>query len=142
MLPSAAPDAGAMPSAGFAPLAQPGRETRTLLPNDTALAGENFILVRPAGRFGGQPALDRALGALAPLPAPFEFAVAQDFRPVDGYGSPFSYIAIEPSEGVTCALAVGATASAAGTPATVMMRNCTRGDAIRALAPVASPAAY
>ena len=142
MLPSAAPDAGALPTAGFAAAVLPGQETRALLPNDTALAGENFILVRPAGRFAGQPTLARRLGALTPLPAPFEYAVAQDFQPVDGYGSPFSYIATEPSEGVTCALAVGATTSAAGTPATVMMRNCTRGDVTRALAPVASLAAY
>ena len=105
-----------------------------LLPNATALAGDNFILVQAARGFGGPMSLDQALRSAAPLPAPFEYAISSDFTRRSG----LAYLERTPTEGVTCVLAFGSSASATGRRNPVIMRNCVNGGTSLALAPIAS----
>ena len=115
---------------------------RTLLPNDTALAGENFILRQRRGGLGGAVSVAQLLRTLGPPPAPFEYVIARDFVATDGFGSRFAYVQATPAEGVSCVLAVGSTPGAAGGATAVLMRNCVPGDVARALAPISSSAAF
>jgi hypothetical protein len=109
--------------------ATPARSGLRLLPNATSLPGDNYVLVRPARGFGGPMSLEAALRSAAPLPAPFEYAIASDFAAATPGG--VRYLARSPAEGVTCALAVGASGSSS-----VIMRNCVNGDVSLALAPI------
>lgn len=115
-----------------------GRAGLRLLPNATALPGDNYVLVRPAGGFGGRTSLGQLLRSAGALPAPFEYAIASDFTPIPGFGAGLSYLERTPAEGVTCVLAIGSTASGYGRPDSIIMRNCVQGDASLALAPIAS----
>jgi hypothetical protein len=110
-----------------------GRPGRTLLPNDTALPGENYILTLPLADLRGSAVQDVVAQAGA-LPSPFEFTIARDFQPLPG--GALSYVARSPEPEITCVLVIGSE-----TPGTaVLMRNCVRGDLSRALEPLATTA--
>jgi hypothetical protein len=122
---------GGIPSAG---VMAPGGAGRLLLPNQTSLPGENFVLTVPGASMFGRISPELVLRAASPLPPPFEFAIARDFEPLPG--SPgYSYVVRTPEIGVTCALVAGPGGGSSGT----LMRNCVHGDLARALAPLASP---
>jgi hypothetical protein len=106
--------------------------SRTMLPNETALPGENFIRSVPGGGFLGG-SLDQILRSAGPLPSPFEFTISRDFVPMNG--GAMSYAVRTPSPGVTCVLAAGRNSRGSG--ARILMRNCVNGDVGEALAPVA-----
>ena len=123
------PDVGSV--ASFSAVGTPAM---VVLPNDTALAGENYIRTLPQGSFVPSTSLDGVLRLAGPLPPPFEFIIGRDLVPaVDG---PYSYAARNPAPGVTCVLAIGGATAAYATPAAILMRNCVRGDLTRALAPM------
>lgn len=112
--------------------ADPTGGSRRLLPNATALPGENFVTTVPAGRFGGQSSVAQVLSRAGVLPSPFEFAIARDFAPAPGVPGT-SYVFATPQDGVTCVLAIAPAATGA-----LMMRNCVPGGTAEALAPLAS----
>lgn len=116
------------------------RPTRTVLANDTALAGENFLLRLPEGGPFDGGSVSGILSAAGPLPPPFEFAIARDFVPLNG--GALSYIARTPAPGVTCVLAAGRAGSAFGPSGRILMRNCVRGSVEQALAPVAPSSTF
>lgn len=118
---------------GLALIGQPGRR---LLPNATALPGENFISTQRSGGFAGF-GIEGALRQAGPLPMPFEYAIARDFVPIQG--GAYSYVARSPEPGITCVLVIGS-GGAFASGYTTMMRNCVEGDLARALAPLVSAA--
>jgi hypothetical protein len=109
---------------------------RQLLPNDTALPGENHILWLPSPRSGRPMSLTRILDASGPLPHPFEFAIHSDFAPVAGGAGGLSYLSAQPAADVTCVLVAGLGRAGHGASGPMLMRNCVRGSAAEALAPV------
>ncbi len=133
-LPPVSAEAGALadsPSA-VTSSAMPGTG-RLLLPNATALPGENFLLSMPGTGLFGPYAVDELLRRLGSMPHPFEYVIARDFIPAGGLTTTL-FVEDEPEPGITCVLAVRP-ADAGRTTATVM-RNCVPGDRARALAPM------
>jgi hypothetical protein len=112
-------------------IGQPGRR---LLPNETALPGENFISTQRSGGFAGF-GLEGVLRQAGPLPTPFEYAIARDFAPLPG--GAYNFVARSPEPGITCVLVIGAGGAFTG-GYTTMMRNCVEGDLSRAIAPLFS----
>lgn len=110
--------------------------TRRLLPNETSLPGENYLMTLPAPRSGGTMSLARTLRAAGPLPHPFEYVIHTDLAPLAGSGGNLAYVSAQPADGVSCVLVAGTGASGFGIGAPLVMRNCVRGDADDALAPV------
>jgi hypothetical protein len=111
---------------------------RRLLPNQTALQGENFILQMPGQDLFGPKSAQAVLRDADGLPYPFEFVIAEDLQPIPGMGENYGYTSSSPTPGVTCVLVAGSGGFAYGAAPAVLMRNCVNGDVRAALAPLHS----
>jgi hypothetical protein len=118
----------------------PGAAQRRLLPNDTALPGENYVLALPNRGFTGRTPMPEILRIVGPLPHPFEYAIARDFVPIGASG--LGYVRATPEEGVTCVLVAGDGGALSGAGSPIFMRNCVRGDLRSALAPATSISSF
>lgn len=112
---------------------------RRLLPNDTALPGENFVLTLPNRSLTGRTSIAEILRINGPMPYPFEYVIARDFAPI---GGGLGFVRATPEDGVTCVLVAGTADGLAGAGRPIFMRNCVAGDAAAALAPVRSLQAF
>jgi hypothetical protein len=125
-------------------------EQRVTLPNLTALAGENVILLRAqTRRAGGQNplVLTEALAQFGGAPAPFGSITDSALAARSDTFGDFTYAVLRPGGDMTCVLALRRTQTGArALPRGVsnldmMMRNCVQGGIDQALAPL-GPAAF
>lgn len=120
-------------------------EQRVTLPNNTALAGENLILLRaqtPRSASGTRLVLRDVLAQFGGTPTPFTNITESGLTArSDTYGD-ITYTVLRPGGDLTCVLAfrrsqIGARALPRGTSSLdIMMRNCVSGSVEDALAPI------
>jgi hypothetical protein len=79
---------------------------RRLLPNPTALPGQNYVLMLPNVSLTGRTSIAEILRVVGPLAHPFEYAIARDFAPVSASGG-LGFVRATPEQGVTCVLVAG-----------------------------------
>lgn len=120
-------------------------EQRIVLPNQTTMAGDNFILMRARG---GNPSresrmkLESFISDAGGLPAPFRSADSSQLQSAEDAVGPYFFISQTAGPGAVCVLAVRPVTGAArllpqGAGAIdVMMRNCVQGDQNAALEPI------
>lgn len=137
-LPPVSTEAGTLADSTYAPTSPALPATgRRLLPNATALPGENFQLSIPGTGLFGPYSVDEILRRLGSMPHPFEYVIARDFVTAGGLTTTL-FVEDEPQPGITCVLAIRP--ADAGRSTATVMRNCVPGDRASALAPMATSA--
>ncbi|WP_375260999.1 hypothetical protein [Palleronia sp.] len=120
-------------------------EQRVVLPNQTTMEGDNFILMRARGgesSRGGRMKLESFISDAGGLPAPFTNADSSQLQSAEDALGPYFFISRMAGPGAVCVLAVRPVTGAArllpqGAGAIdVMMRNCAPGDQSAALEPI------
>lgn len=101
------------------------------LPNRTKVPGPNLVETRFTKPRGNSPAA--LLRAAGPLPAPFEFLLANDLRAARDNAGRVFYYAPRVVSGASCVLGLRADPSPNG--GVVILRNCVPGGEAEALAP-------
>ncbi|SHJ48138.1 hypothetical protein SAMN04488012_11039 [Palleronia salina] len=121
------------------------REQRIALPNDTSLSGDNFVLLRTRGGGalrGARFDLERFVELSGGAPYPFRSLSNRNMRTGSDALGAFFWTEQAMGPGVTCVAAVRSLDRSArplpgrAAAVDVMMRNCVRGDARAALAPI------